>query len=62
VEPERPKKLAHLIRSLGQMPTGQLRRKGLNGRHFALKNYLRTHLAGKLEDAFLKTVPQGIAT
>jgi len=62
VEPERPEELAHLIRSLSQMPAGQLRRKGLHGRHFALKNYLRTHLAGKLEDTFLKSVPQRVTT
>lgn len=61
-EPERPLELAELIRSLSQLPAGQIRQKGLNGRHFALKHYLRTHLAGKLEDTFVKALPQRVTT
>ena len=56
VEPERPAELAELIRSLSHLPVGKLRQKGLNGRQFALRNYLRTRLAEKLEATFLKTL------
>lgn len=60
VEPERPRQLAELILSLSQLPAGQLQQKGLNGRNFALKHYLRSDLASKLEDTFPKAYSERV--
>jgi glycosyltransferase involved in cell wall biosynthesis len=54
VEPERPADLARLLDELSMLAAAELRRKGANGRSYVRTHYLRSALADRLHDSFVR--------
>jgi glycosyltransferase involved in cell wall biosynthesis len=54
VEPERPADLAALLERVSQLPPAEIRSKGVNGKTYVRRHYLRSSLADRLQETFVR--------